>query len=97
MLLVVGHAGNLVFGDLSGKKVMVMQGRFHPYEGYDIAQVTLPIRVMKLIGCEYVFLTNAAGGLHPNYAVGDIVFLKDHISLPALCGVNPLVGKNDER
>lgn len=95
--LVVGHAGNLIFGDLGGKKVVIMQGRFHPYEGYAMSHVTLPIRVMKLLGCQYVFLTNAAGGLHPNYAVGDIILLRDHISLPALSGINPLVGENDDR
>ncbi|VDN11796.1 unnamed protein product [Dibothriocephalus latus] len=94
---VVGHAGNLVFGKLGGKYVMVMQGRFHPYEGYDMSQVTLPVRVMKLLGVEYIIVTNAAGGLNPKYNVGDIVFIKDHINFPSLSGKNALVGPNDER
>uniref|UniRef100_A0A0X3P6B0 Purine nucleoside phosphorylase n=1 Tax=Schistocephalus solidus TaxID=70667 RepID=A0A0X3P6B0_SCHSO len=94
---VVGHAGNLVFGKLGGKYVMVMQGRFHQYEGYEMSQVTLPVRVMKLLGVEYLIVTNAAGGLNPQYNVGDIVFIKDHINFPSLSGKNPLVGANDNR
>nr|CDS18572.1 purine nucleoside phosphorylase [Echinococcus granulosus] len=94
---VQGHKGNLVFGTLSGKNVMVMQGRFHAYEGYTQQQITLPVRVMRLMGCEYLFVISATGGLHPNYDVGDIMVLKDHISIPALAGISPLTGLNDER
>ncbi|KAL5106074.1 Purine nucleoside phosphorylase [Taenia crassiceps] len=94
---VKGHKGNLVFGTLGGKDVMVMQGRFHDFEGYSQQQITLPVRVMRLMGCEYLFVTNAAGGLHQNYDVGDIVVVKDHISMPALAGISPLTGPNDER
>ncbi len=76
---------------------MVMQGRFHPYEGYEMSKVTLPIRVMKLLGVEYVFVTNAAGGLNPGYKVGDFMIIKDHISIPAMGGKHPLVGPNEDR
>ncbi|KAL5966089.1 Purine nucleoside phosphorylase [Taenia solium] len=94
---VVGHAGNLVFGTLAGKNVVVMQGRFHPYEGYQMCQVTLPVRVMKLLGVETLIVTNAAGGLNPDYKVGDLMIIKDHINLLGMAGLNPLVGPNDER
>jgi len=88
---VEGHAGNLVFGMLSGKKVMAMQGRFHYYEGYTMQDVTFPIRVMKKIGVRRLILSNASGGMNPDYKVGDIVFIKDHINLMP---TNPLIGKN---
>ncbi|VDM31531.1 unnamed protein product [Hydatigera taeniaeformis] len=94
---VEGHKGNLVFGTLGGKNVMVMQGRFHTFEGYTQQQITLPVRVMRLLGCEYFIATNAAGGLHQNYDIGDIMVVKDHISIPALAGISPLTGPNDER
>ncbi|VDM31530.1 unnamed protein product [Hydatigera taeniaeformis] len=94
---VEGHKGNLVFGTLGGKNVMVMQGRFHAYEGYSQQQITLPVRVMRLMECEYFFAISATGGLHPNYDAGDIMILKDHISIPALAGISPLTGLNDER
>ncbi|KAL5965080.1 Purine nucleoside phosphorylase [Taenia solium] len=94
---VEGHKGNLVFGTLGGKNVLVMQGRFHAYEGYSQQQITLPVRVMRLMGCEYFFAISATGGLHPNYDAGDIMILKDHISIPALAGISPLTGLNDER
>nr|CDS18570.1 purine nucleoside phosphorylase [Echinococcus granulosus] len=94
---VAGHAGNLVFGKLAGKSVVVMQGRFHPYEGYQMSQVTLPVRVMKLLGVETLIVTNAAGGLNPGYKVGDLMIIKDHISLLGMTGLNPLVGPNDDR
>ncbi|KAL5106158.1 Purine nucleoside phosphorylase [Taenia crassiceps] len=97
MSTVVGHAGNLVFGKLAGKYVVVMQGRFHPYEGYSMSQVTLPVRVMKLLGVETLIVTNAAGGLNPLYKVGDLMIIKDHINLLGMTGLNPLVGPNDER
>ena len=88
----VGHKGNLIFGDLAGKKVLAMQGRFHYYEGYTMEQVTFPIRVMKLLGINYLFVSNAAGGLNLSYSIGDLVVLKDHINLLP----NPLIGPNLE-
>lgn len=94
---VKGHIGNLIFGTMGGKYVMLMQGRFHGYEGYSQQQITLPIRVMKLVGCEYLIVTNATGTVHLNYNVGDLMVVRDHISIPALCGFNPLCGSNDER
>ncbi|KAL5966090.1 Purine nucleoside phosphorylase [Taenia solium] len=92
---VAGHAGNLVFGKLAGKDVVLMQGRFHPYEGYEMPQVVLPVRVMKLLGVETLIVTNAAGGLNPKFNVGDMMIIKDHISLLGLTGKNPLVGPNE--
>ncbi|KAM7538675.1 hypothetical protein Aperf_G00000049987 [Anoplocephala perfoliata] len=94
---VEGHIGKLVFGVMGDKYVMLMQGRFHAYEGYTQQQITLPVRVMKLMGCEYLIVTNATGGVHLNYEVGDIIVVKDHISFPTLAGLNPLIGPNDER
>jgi purine-nucleoside phosphorylase len=94
---VPGHAGNLVLGNLGGKVVVCMQGRFHPYEGYSTQTCTLPVRVMKLIGVKILIATNACGGLNPNYNVGDICVIKDHINFPGLAGQSPLVGHNDEQ
>ncbi|KFD53654.1 hypothetical protein M514_05570 [Trichuris suis] len=94
---VKGHKGNLVFGTWQGATVMCMQGRFHPYEGHSMNLSVLPIRVMKLLGVETVIITNAAGGLNPNYEIGDIMLIKDHIAMPCLAGPGPLVGENDER
>ncbi|VUZ40203.1 unnamed protein product [Hymenolepis diminuta] len=94
---VEGHFGNLIFGVIGNKYVMLMQGRLHGYEGYTQQQITLPIRVMKLMGCEYLIVTNATGTVHLNYNVGDLMVVKDHISIPALAGFNPLCGPNDER
>ena len=91
---VKGHKGQLVCGMLAGQSVMAMEGRFHVYEGYTAAQVTLPIRVMKELGCRYLIVSNAAGGLNPLHHKGDIVVIEDHINL---MGVNPLVGPNDDR
>jgi len=90
---VVGHAGELVVGTLSGKDVAVMKGRFHWYEGYDMDAVTFPIRVFKAWGIDTLILTNACGGLNPGFAAGDLMIISDHINfMPA----NPLRGRNDE-
>lgn len=86
----VGHKGNLIYGELGGKPVLAMQGRFHYYEGYSMQQVTLPMRVMNALGISTVFVSNAAGGINPNFKVGDLMLIKDHINLMP----NPLIGKN---
>jgi purine-nucleoside phosphorylase len=88
---VKGHAGQLIFGELSGKNVVAMQGRFHYYEGYTMQEVTFPIRVFKAIGVNTVIISNAAGGMNPAFHVGDIMIIKDHINLMPS---NPLIGKN---
>lgn len=91
---VESHKGRLVFGKLGGVPVVCMAGRFHYYEGYTMQQITFPVRVMKFLGIERLFVSNASGGLNPNYRAGDLVFLRDHINLQA---DNPLRGVNDER
>ena len=91
---VQGHKGALVFGTIGAKKVVAMQGRFHYYEGYDMKQVTFPVRVMKYLGVEKLIVSNASGGVNSNYEVGSIVILKDHINMMP---EHPLRGKNDER
>jgi purine-nucleoside phosphorylase len=88
---VEGHSGNLIFGTLGGKRVMGMQGRFHYYEGYDMKQVTFPVRVMKALGVETLFVSNAAGGMNKDFVVGDIMIITDHINF---FPENPLRGKN---
>ncbi len=93
---VQGHAGRLVVGDLAGQTLMAMQGRFHYYEGHDMAQVTLPIRLMQMLGIETLIVTNAAGGLNPDYHPGDLMGISDHIFLPGMTGANPLRGPNDD-
>lgn len=85
------HKGNLVYGTLAGKNVLVMQGRFHAYEGYSMQQIVFPIRVMKVLGVQKLFLSNAAGGINLNFKKGDLVLIDDHINL--LSG-SPLSGKN---
>jgi purine-nucleoside phosphorylase len=92
---VEGHEGNLVVGKLEGKAVIAQQGRAHFYEGYTPAQVTFPVRVMKLLGAHTLILTNAAGGLNTDYRVGELMMLNDHIFLPGMIGNNPLMGPND--
>lgn len=89
---VEGHSGKLIFGNLSGKKVVAMAGRFHYYEGYSTQEVVFPIRVLKFLGIETLLISNAAGGLNISYKVGDLMIIKDHISLLT---VNPLIGKNE--
>lgn len=91
---VESHKGRLVFGALGGIPVVCMAGRFHYYEGYTMQQITFPVRVMKFLGIERLFISNASGGLNPNYRAGDLVFIRDHINLQA---DNPLRGYNDER
>jgi len=94
---VEGHSGELVIGQLSGVEVLCLKGRFHPYEGYPPWKVAFPIRVMKILGIESVIVTNAAGGMNPDFSVGDFMLIKDHIYLPGLMGYSPLVGPNDPR
>jgi len=89
---VEGHKGRLILGTLNGKKVWVMEGRFHFYEGYTAEQVVFPIRVLKLLGVENLLLSNAAGGVNKDYQVGDLMIIKDHISFFTM---NPLLGKNE--
>ncbi|MDL1963164.1 MAG: purine-nucleoside phosphorylase [Deltaproteobacteria bacterium] len=87
------HLGKLLFGDLNGKSVIAMQGRFHLYEGYSPADVTFPIRVMQELGVKILILSNAAGGLNSDFKVGNIMIIKDHINLT---GSNPLIGHNED-
>lgn len=88
---VEGHSGKLIFGELGGKNVVAMQGRFHYYEGYDLKQVTFPVRVMKFLGIQKLFVSNAAGGTNANFEIGDLMIINDHINFfPS----NPLIGKN---
>ncbi|MFE3870943.1 purine-nucleoside phosphorylase [Flavobacterium sp. ZS1P70] len=91
---VQGHKGALVFGTIGEKKVVAMQGRFHYYEGYSMTEVTFPVRVMKFLGVQKLVVSNASGGVNPNYKVGSIVIIKDHINMTP---EHPLRGKNDER
>lgn len=93
---VTGHQGQIHIGLLESQVVMVMRGRAHYYEGYPMSQVTLPIRAMQLLGVEYVFLTNAAGGLNSTFQAGDVMLISDHINFPGMAGANPLRGPNDD-
>ncbi len=85
-----GHHGRLIFGKLGGKNIMAMQGRFHYYEGYTMEELTFPIRVMKYLGIQYLFISNASGGLNPEFEIGDMMIQDDHINLLP----NPLIGKH---
>ena len=90
---VESHAGRLIVGRLGGREVVAMQGRFHRYEGYDLQQVTFPVRVMRALGVTTLVVSSACGGMHPLWAAGDLVLLADHINLLM---DNPLIGPNDE-
>jgi purine-nucleoside phosphorylase len=91
---VEGHIGRLIVGRLEGQSVMVMQGRAHYYEGYSIAEVAFPVRVMQVLGVDILIVTNAAGGLNPKFQAGDVMIITDHINLVGMCGLNPLRGPN---
>jgi purine-nucleoside phosphorylase len=90
---VEGHAGKLIYGDFGKKKIVAMKGRFHFYEGFLPEQVALPVRVLKYLGIKCLFLSNAAGGVNPDFQIGDIMVITDHINLLP----NPLIGRNDDR
>jgi len=87
------HRGKLIFGSLAGKKVVAMQGRFHKHEGYNLKQVTFPVRIMKFLGVKSILISNAAGALNPLFQKGDVMLITDHINL---LGDNPLIGPNDD-
>ncbi|MBU9889413.1 MAG: purine-nucleoside phosphorylase [Candidatus Omnitrophica bacterium] len=91
---VASHSGKLILGELAGKKVAVMEGRYHYYEGYPLEEVTFPVRVLRQLGAKILVVSNAAGGLNPGYRKGGIVLITDHINF---MGVNPLVGPNEDR
>lgn len=86
-----GHSGHLIYGELGGKKILAMQGRFHYYEGYSMKEVTFPVRVMKKLGVDYLFVSNASGGLNPEFRIGDLMIINDHINL---FPEHPLNGRN---
>ncbi|WP_332692890.1 purine-nucleoside phosphorylase [Halalkalibacter lacteus] len=90
---VEGHAGQLVIGQLHGKQVVAMQGRFHYYEGYSMQEVTFPVRVMKQLGVEAIVVTNACGGMNSSFKPGDLMIIEDHLNMT---GVNPLIGPNEK-
>jgi purine-nucleoside phosphorylase len=91
---VMGHSGQLVVGQLEGQPVLVMQGRVHYYEGYSMSQVTLPVRVMQALKMETLIVTNAAGGINPDFTPGDVMLITDHLNLAGMAGLNPLIGPN---
>ena len=89
-----GHVGRFVIGELEGKPVLVMQGRIHYYEGYTMGQVTLPVSVMQRMGISSMIVTNAAGGVHPDFEPGDVMLITDQLNLMGMSGLNPLMGPN---
>jgi purine-nucleoside phosphorylase len=89
---VEGHQGRLIFGKLGSKNIVAMQGRFHYYEGYTMQEITFPVRVMKYLGIKTLFLSNASGGVHPDFEIGDMMIITDHINL---LPTNPLIGLNE--
>jgi purine-nucleoside phosphorylase len=89
-----GHAGRLVIGELEGQTVFIMQGRIHFYEGYSLSQITLPVRVMQRLGLEIMIVTNAAGGVNPDFSPGDVMLITDNLNLMGMTGMNPLMGPN---
>jgi purine-nucleoside phosphorylase len=91
---VQGHAGRLVIGELEGQTVLIMQGRIHFYEGYGMSQITLPVRVMQRLGIEIMIVTNAAGGVSPDFTPGDVMLITDNLNLMGMTGMNPLMGPN---
>lgn len=91
---VQGHAGRLVIGELEGQTVFIMQGRIHFYEGYNMSQITLPVRVMQRLGMEIMIVTNAAGGVNPAFTPGDVMLITDNLNLIGMTGLNPLIGPN---
>ena len=91
---VEGHTGKLIFGSIAGKPIIAMAGRFHFYEGYSAEEVVFPIRVLQMLGIQTLLISNAAGGVNPQFKVGDLMIITDHISIAAK---NPLLGKNDDR
>lgn len=91
---VQGHVGRFVIGELEGKSVLAMQGRIHYYEGYTMGQVTLPVRVMQRLGIPSMIVTNAAGGVHPDFSPGDVMLITDQLNLMGMSGLNPLMGPN---
>jgi purine-nucleoside phosphorylase len=97
MSTVEGHAGRFVLGHLEGQPVAVMQGRAHYYEGYSMGEITFPVRVMQVLGIEMLIVTNAAGGLNPEFHTGDVMLIEDHINLIGMAGLNPLRGPNLDR
>lgn len=88
------HKGNLILCRINNHKTLIMQGRFHFYEGYSMEQIVYPVRIMKLLGCKRLFLSNAAGGINPDYKKGDLIIIDDHINLQS---ANPLIGKNNDQ
>ncbi|RJP52877.1 MAG: purine-nucleoside phosphorylase, partial [Anaerolineaceae bacterium] len=91
---VFGHVGRFVIGELEGRPVFVMQGRIHYYEGYTMGQITLPVRVMQRLGISSMIVTNAAGGVHPDFIPGDVMLITDQLNLMGMSGLNPLMGPN---
>jgi len=95
--VVQGHAGKLIIGTKAGKTIIAMKGRFHAYEGYPAWKISLPVRMMKYLGCTGVIVTNAAGALNESFNVGDFMIINDHLNIPGLIGFSPLIGANDDR